>query len=99
MIGKKIDKKIMEVLKKHIGENITVKMVWFGESRTVEGILKEVEPGFITVVGSEKDRIPFKDHDIAIKRIISSDEDILYDNPGIIDPSFFYHLSDDFLPK
>jgi len=94
-----IDKKVIEVLKRHIGKNITVEMVWFGESQTVEGILKEVEPEFTTVVGSEKNRIPFKDHDIAIKRIISSDEDILYDNPGIIDPSFFYHLSDDFLPK
>jgi len=96
-----IDKKVEVLLKRHIGKKIKVEMVWFGESRTVEGILKEVEPGsgFITIVGSEKNRIPFKDHDdIAIKRIKSSDK-ILYDNPEIIDPSLFYRISDDFLPK
>ncbi len=99
MIGKKIDKKIMEVLKKHIGKNITVEMVWFGESQIItDAILKEVEPEFIVIIESKKKKkIPFKDYDIAIERITS--DKILYDNPEIIDPSLFYRISDDFLPK
>ncbi len=93
-----INKKTIKILKENIGKKIKVEVVWFGVLQIItDATLKEVEPEFIIIVESKKKKkIPFKDYDIAIKRITS--DKILYDNPEIIDPSLFYRISDDFFP-
>ena len=87
MIGKKIDKKIMEVLKKHIGKKIEVEEILLGHCFKTKGVLKKVvdfEFIVILTIGIKpvNHKCFFIDYTSAIRRINSETGEILY-NPLI----------------
>ena len=76
-----IGKKVMEVLRRHIGKKVTVEYVWYGQIKVKKGVLKKVTD-FVNIE-TEGIGIPFIGYNCAIRRIIGESGETLYENPLI----------------